>query len=47
MSSSTRTATAEVFLFDDAGERLTRMDRDIEVERLLTELKARRGLPPA
>jgi phage shock protein A len=41
-------AVAEVELAtDDAGERLTRMDRDIEVERLLTELKSRRGLPPA
>ena len=40
-------AVAEVELAtDDAGERLTRMDRDIEVERLLTALKTRRGLPP-
>jgi hypothetical protein len=39
-------ATAEVELVaDDAGERLTRMDRDIEVERLLTEVKTRRRLP--
>src|SRR5260370_23830818 len=39
-------ATAEVELVaDDAGERLTRMDRDIEVERLLTDLKTRRRLP--
>ena len=27
------------------GERLTRLDRDAEVDRLLAELKARRGLP--
>ena len=41
-------AVAEVELAtDNAGERLTRMDRDIEVERLLAELKTRRGLPPA
>jgi phage shock protein A len=39
-------ATAEVELItDDTGERLTRMDRDIEVERLLTDLKTRRRLP--
>ena len=39
-------ATAEVELMtDDTGERLTRMDRDIEVERLLTDLKMRRRLP--
>ena len=39
-------ATAEVELMtDDTGERLTRMDRDIEVERLLTDLKTRRRLP--
>ena len=39
-------ATAEVELVaDDTGERLTRMDRDIEVERLLTDLKTRRRLP--
>jgi hypothetical protein len=30
---------------DDTGERLTRMDRDIEIERLLTDLKTRRRLP--
>jgi phage shock protein A len=39
-------ATAEVeMITDDAGERLTRMDRDIEVERLLSDLKTRRRLP--
>jgi len=27
------------------GEKLTRIDRDAEVDRLLAELKARRGLP--
>lgn len=41
-------AVAEVELAtDDAGERLTRMDRDAEVERLLTDLKTRKGLLPA
>ena len=39
-------ATAEVELLgDDVGDKLTRLDRDAEVERLLTELKARRSLP--
>jgi phage shock protein A len=39
-------ATAEMELIgDDAGERLTRMDRDIEIDRLLTDLKTRRRLP--
>ena len=39
-------ATAEVELIaDDAGERLTRMDRDVEVDRLLADLKNRRRLP--
>ena len=39
-------ATAEVdLLSDDMGDRLTRLDRDAEVDRLLAELKARRGLP--
>jgi phage shock protein A len=39
-------ATAEVeLLSDDTGERLTRIDRDTEVDRLLGELKSRRGLP--
>jgi len=38
-------ASAEVELVtDDMGERLTRLDRDTEVERLLTELKNRKGL---
>ena len=41
-------ATAEVeLLTDDVGDRLTRLDRDTEVDRLLAELKTRRGLPPA
>ena len=39
-------ATAEVeLLTDDMGEKLTRLDRDNEVERLLNDLKSRRGLP--
>jgi phage shock protein A len=39
-------ASAEVELVtDDMGERLTRLDRDAEVERLLNELKTRRSLP--
>ena len=39
-------ATAEVeLLTEDMGERLTRLDRDAEVDHLLAELKARRGLP--
>ena len=39
-------ATAEVELLrDDMGDRITRLDRDVEVDRLLAELKARRGLP--
>ena len=38
-------ATAEVELLgDDVGEKLTRLDRDAEVDRLLADLKARRGL---
>ena len=41
-------ATAEVeLLTDDVGDRLNRLDRDVEVERLLTDLKTRRILPPA
>jgi phage shock protein A len=41
-------ATAEVELLrDDVGDRLARLDRDAEVERLLSELKERRSLPPA
>jgi len=39
-------ATAEVELItDDMGEKLTRLDRDNEVERLLNDLKTRRSLP--
>jgi phage shock protein A len=39
-------ATAEVEIIDaDAGERLTRLDRDVEVDRLLADLKDRRRLP--
>lgn len=39
-------ASAEVELAtDDVGERLNRIDRDTEVERLLTDLKSRRLLP--
>jgi hypothetical protein len=39
-------ATAEVeLLTDEVGEKLTRFDRDNEVERLLNDLKSRRGLP--
>jgi len=39
-------ATAEVeLLTDDVGEKLTHLDRDTEVDRLLADLKARRGLP--
>ncbi|HEY2459765.1 MAG TPA: PspA/IM30 family protein [Candidatus Acidoferrum sp.] len=39
-------ASAEVeLLTDDVGERLNRLDRDTEVERLLTDLKSRRSLP--
>src|SRR5262249_46975589 len=41
-------APAEVHLLtDDAAERLNRLDRDAEVERLLIDLKERRSLPPA
>lgn len=43
-SESVATAEAEL-VNDDSGERLGRMDRDIEVERLLTDLKTRRRLP--
>jgi phage shock protein A len=40
------TATAEIeLLTDDVGEKLNRLDRDAEVERLLSDLKSRRGLP--
>jgi phage shock protein A len=39
-------ATAEVELItDDVSEKLTRLDRDADVDRLLADLKARRGLP--
>jgi phage shock protein A len=39
-------ATAEVeLLTDDVGEKLTRLDRDAEVDRLLADLKNRRRLP--
>jgi phage shock protein A len=39
------TATAEVeLLSDDVAEKLNRLDRDSEVERLLTDLKSRKGL---
>jgi phage shock protein A len=38
-------ASAEVELLNgNAGDRLARLDRDSEVERLLTELKSKRGL---
>ena len=38
-------ATAEVELLNEnAGDRLARLDRDTEVERLLTELKSKHGL---
>jgi phage shock protein A len=40
------TAVAEVELLgDDVAEKLNRLDRDTEVERLLTDLKTRRSLP--
>ncbi len=40
------TATAEVeLLTDDVADRLNRLDRDTEVERLLSDLKSRRSLP--
>jgi phage shock protein A len=39
-------ATAEVEIIDDnVGERLTRIDRDVEIDRLLADLKDRRRLP--
>ncbi|MGC1383809.1 MAG: PspA/IM30 family protein, partial [Candidatus Acidiferrales bacterium] len=38
-------ASAEVeLLSDDTGDKLARLDRDSEVDRLLTELKSKRGL---
>jgi phage shock protein A len=40
------TASAEVELLSDGvSEKLNRLDRDTEVERLLADLKTRRGLP--
>ena len=46
VSHTEATATAEVELpTDDVADRLNRLDRDTEVERLLTDLKTRRGLP--
>ncbi len=40
------TASAEIeLLTDEVADRLGRLDRDTEVERLLTDLKSRRGLP--
>ncbi|HTP68218.1 MAG TPA: PspA/IM30 family protein [Dongiaceae bacterium] len=40
------TASAEIELLnDDVAEKLNRLDRDAEVERLLLDLKTRRGLP--
>jgi hypothetical protein len=39
------TASAEVELLnDDVAEKLNRLDRDAEVERLLADLKSRKGL---
>ncbi len=44
---SEATATAELeLLTDDVADRLNRLDRDSEVERLLTDLKTRRAVPP-
>ena len=44
---SEATATAELeLLTDDVADRLNRLDRDTEVERLLTDLKTRRSVPP-
>ena len=38
-------ASAEVeLLTDNAGDRLARLDRDTEVERLLADLKSKHGL---
>jgi phage shock protein A len=43
---SEATAAAEVELLEeDVAEKLNRLDRDTEVERLLTDLKSRRSLP--
>jgi hypothetical protein len=38
---------AHILLTDEVDENLTRLDRDSEVERLLTQLKARRTLASA
>jgi len=39
------TASAEIdLLHDDMAEKLNRLDRDTEVERLLNDLKSRKGL---
>ncbi|HKV26340.1 MAG TPA: PspA/IM30 family protein [Candidatus Acidoferrum sp.] len=39
-------ATAEVeLLSDDVGDKLTRLDRDNEIERLLSDIKSRKRLP--
>ena len=46
VNQSESTASAELELnSDEVGERLNRLDRDAEVERLLTDLKQRRLLP--
>jgi phage shock protein A len=46
VNQSESVASAELELnSDDVGERLNRLDRDVEVERLLTDLKQRRLLP--
>jgi phage shock protein A len=40
------TASAEIdLLHDDMAEKLNRLDRDTEVERLLNDLKTRKGIP--
>ena len=45
VSHTEATASAEVeLLTDDVTEKLNRLDRDAEVERLLTDLKSRKGL---
>jgi phage shock protein A len=42
------TASAEIeLLADDLTEKLNRLDRDAEVERLLTDIKSRRRLLPS
>ena len=46
VNQSESVASAELELnSDEVGERLNRLDRDTEVERLLTDLKQRRLLP--